>query len=142
MKRCAVIFGLATAALLVGRVSMQASGGESLPAAAEKAEKSVTVFPIVIKPEQRFGTDFAKRVAAVVGLFLEKAGVENVELSVATFNSPDTDDVTTIAAGFGRLVREKPIKTEYAVYSEILGTPKTGPKEIRTIVVDKRGQCG
>ncbi len=140
MRRSAIVLGLATAALLVGGMFAKANGGESPEAAAEKAEKSVTVFPIVIKPGQGFGDDFEKRVAAVVGLFLEKLGIEDIELAEKRFDSPETNDVAQIAAAFAKLVREKPIKTEYAIYGEIVGTPKTGPKEIRTIVVDRQGK--
>ena len=34
----------------------------------------------------------------------------------------------------------KPIKTDCAVFTQLFGTPKTGVKRIRTIVVDKSGK--
>ena len=108
--------------------------------AATVPEVSVTVFPVGIKPDQGPGPESAKRIAAVMALWLEKAGVEDLELAETKFDSPETNDVAQVAAAFAKAVREKPIKTEYAVYGEILGTPKTGPREIRTIVVDKQGK--
>ncbi|MBN2474930.1 MAG: hypothetical protein JXB62_10010 [Pirellulales bacterium] len=94
----------------------------------------------MIKPQTKLVSDLPKRVAAVVGLMLERAGVEDVELSDTLFTSPETDDVGQIAADFAKLIREKPPETQYALYAEILGTPQTGPRQIRTILVDRDGK--
>ncbi len=146
MQRCLSMLGMAAAAVLLGGCEPSALGG-SPPGSAVAAKKSVTVFPVVIKPELSVGKakdgtqiDFAKRLAGVVGLMLEKAGIEDVEIAETRFNSPDTDDVGQIAAALAKLVRERPIKTDFAFYGEILGTPKTGPTEIRTVIVDRQGK--
>jgi len=143
MFRSRVVFAcVLTAMLAVGvLLPVPAWAEEKSPApAVENALNSVTVFPVVCKPQTDLVVDLPKRVAAVVGLFLEKAGVEDVALAEAAFESPDTDDVDQIAAEFAKLVREKPPKTQYALYAEILVAPKTGPKEIRTILVDRQGK--
>jgi hypothetical protein len=108
-------------------------------AASDDAKPSVTVFPVVTTPN-RLPDEFAKRVGIVIATFLEKAGLEDLEVADTMFNPPETDDINQIAEAFGKQVVAKPIKTDYAVFAQLLGTPKTGVKEIRTIVVDKSGK--
>ena len=100
---------------------------------------SVTVFPVVTKPN-RFPNELARRVGIVVATFLEKAGLEDLEMADTMFNPPETDDVKKIAEAFGKHVNDMPIKTDYAVFTQFLGTPNKGVKAIRTIVVDKSGK--
>jgi hypothetical protein len=45
-----------------------------------------------------------------------------------------------IAEAFGKYVGKTPIKSQFAVFSRIVGTPKAGVGEIQTIVVDKSGK--
>ena len=136
---------MAIVVLLGGYVPLAMCG--DVPGSAEAGKRSVTVFPVVIKPElpairrdDRTEIDFGKRMATVLGLMLEKAGLEDVELAETKFDSAETEDVKQIAAALSELVRQNPIETDYAIYSEIHGTPQTGPKEIRTIIVDKQGK--
>jgi hypothetical protein len=103
--------------------------------------KSVTVYPVVITPADHTAASIPVRIAEVVGLFLERAGMERVELGDVAFSPPATDDADGIAAAFGKFIATQPLQTEYALFVQILGTPKTGPKEIRTIVVDKTGRA-
>jgi hypothetical protein len=42
----------------------------------DAAEKSVTVFPVEITPSEGRQPDLLERIGVVVGVFLEKAGVE------------------------------------------------------------------
>ena len=121
--------------------------GGTNPRAAEvsdDAKPSVTVFPVVTTPD-RSPNELAKRVGAkragiLLATFLERAGLEDLEVADAMFHPPETNDVDKIAEAFGKQVGGKPIKTDYAVFAQLLGTPKTGLKEIRTIVVDKSGK--
>jgi hypothetical protein len=105
----------------------------------DDAKPSVTVFPVVAKPN-RFPDELAKRVGIVIATFLEKAGLEELEVADTMFDPPETDEIDSIAEAFGKHVGEKPIKTDYAVFAQILGTPKTGVSAIHTIVVDKSGK--
>ncbi len=130
----AVLLGVAWAA------SSDAADTTDATEVAEKPDRSITVFPIMIKPQLDIGAEFPRRIAAVLGLFLEKAGLEQIDLGEATFESPDTDDMQRLGADFGRFVVKQKIETEHALYCEILGTPQTGPKEIRTVLVDRRGK--
>lgn len=101
--------------------------------------KSVTVFPIVITPSEDIVTSFPERVAQVVGMLLERAGMKQVELSQDRFAPPESDDVAKEGEAFGEFVKAHPIETEYALFGHVFGTPKTGPSAVRTIVVDKVG---
>ncbi len=103
------------------------------------AKPSVTVFPVFTSPD-RFPEELAKRVGIVVATFLEKAGIDDLEVADIAFNPPDTDNVARIAEAFGKHVGRHPIKTECAVFTQFVGTPTTGVKAIRTIVVDKSGK--
>ncbi len=102
--------------------------------------KSVTVFPVVISPSDNIPPTIPQRIAEVVGLQLERAGMERVEVGETQFTPPETQDVAELAAAFGRFVVDQKIETEYAVFAEIFGRPGVGISEIRTIVVDKAGK--
>jgi len=107
---------------------------------AQVVEKSVTVFPISVTPGENMGLDMQKRIAEVVGMLLERVGIEQVELAGTPFARPDTDDPAKVAAAFGRFAAEQAIGTEYALFGEFVGTPKTGVQAIWTILVDKHGK--
>ncbi|MHC4402994.1 MAG: hypothetical protein ACYTG0_25310 [Planctomycetota bacterium] len=110
--------------------------------AADGLERSVTVYPIVITPSSpNFKGEFAGKVAEVVGMLLERAGLGDVELAKATFVPSDGETAAQIADRFGAAVREASIDADYAVFGQFVGTPKSGVQEIRTIVVDKDGKA-
>jgi hypothetical protein len=102
--------------------------------------KSVTVYPIVITPAKGIPKSFPQRMAEVVGTMLERAGMEQIELAEAMFTPPETDDANELASAFGQFVAKETLKTEYALFGQIVRTPPIGPTEIRTIVVDKTGK--
>ena len=107
--------------------------------APDDVKPSVTVFPVLIVPN-KIPDEFAKRIGTVLATFLERAGLEDLEVADTVFNPPETDDVNKIAEAFAKQVDSKPIETDYAVFAQVVGTPKTGAKAIYTIVVDKSGK--
>jgi hypothetical protein len=129
---------LAAGLCLLTVLGCGALGMEQPPA--QPRQKSVTVYPVIITPPTTTGNEFPKRIAEVLGLYLERAGMVEIEISDTGFSPPETDDVSQLAAAFGKFVGNGSLKTEYAVFGQIFGTPQTGPKEIRTVVVDKTGQ--
>ena len=102
---------------------------------AKGTQASLTVFPVVM------GDSTFKDVADVLALLLEKAGMENLETTDAVFRLPEEAAFDKAAELFGEFVRKNPIKSEYALYAEFGGTPKSGPKEIRGVIVDSTGQA-
>ncbi len=118
-------------------------GNKQIPPEQEKRLKamqgkgtkaSLTVFPVVM------GDGALKDVADVLALLLEKAGMTNLQTTDAVFRLPKEATFDQVAELFGEFVRKTPIETDYALYAEFVGTPDTGPKEIRGIIVDRIGQ--
>jgi len=101
---------------------------------AKGTQTSLTVFPVVI------GDGALKDVADVLALLLEQAGMSNLEITDAVFRLPEEATIDQTAERFGAFIRENPIKSDYALYAEFVGTPATGVKEIRGIIVDSVGQ--
>ena len=44
------------------------------------------------------------------------------------------------AKDFGDFVRANPVKTDYALFAEFLGSPESGVAEVRGVIVSKQGQ--
>ncbi len=107
--------------------------------APEARPKSVTVFPVLITPSENIPPTFPQRVAEVVGMLLERAGMADVQLGQATFTPPDTDDLAEVAAAFAEFVKHQSLQSDYALFGQIFGTPQIGPQAVRAIVVDKAG---
>ncbi len=103
------------------------------------AEKSVTVFPVVIVPEKDMGADIRRRIAEVIGMMLERADMKDVRLSDRDFLPKQGDNIDQAATSFGRFVAEQNLATPYALYCEIHGERERGVDAIRTIVVDTKG---
>ena len=131
------LVGLLVVAPLTGGVCLRAAEKDEK---AEALPKSVTVFPVVITPSEKSKAPNYERVAEVAATLLERAGMQELEIGEATFWPPETGEVEKIAAEFGKFASGQKLKTEYALFGQFVGTPKTGPQEIRAIVVDKTGK--
>ncbi|MFH1741678.1 MAG: hypothetical protein ABIH23_21950 [bacterium] len=128
-----VIILIVYALCQTGRVNAQQVKKDDSILPFDTAKTSVTIFPISLAGH------LSKDVADVIGLFLEKAAVRNIETVTAEFISPSVDTAEKTGAAFAEFIRNNPVDTDYAIYGEFLGSPKTGVKEVRTIVVDKSG---
>ncbi|MBD3266228.1 hypothetical protein GF373_06115, partial [bacterium] len=93
---------------------------------------SITVYPILL------GEKHHKNVAQVVGLFLEKAGLQSIEIAETIF-PPKPRSLDVVKKELGSWVRNHPIQTQMAIYGEYLGSPKSGVKAVRMVVADKAG---
>ena len=116
--------------------------GPNRPVASATA-KSVTVFPIVLnsgKPISGVPANMSKQSAELVGLFLERGGVKEIEIADTQFSPSEKDDLVKLAEAFGQFVRSRNLRTEYALYGQFLGTPGKGVDEIRLVVVDRQGK--
>jgi hypothetical protein len=113
---------------------------------AEGAEASVTVFPVAIwatnKPEKRVG-GIGQDAGKVLGVLLEQAGMGNLEVADSVFVLPADVDFDESPGRFGEFVRANPIKTDYALYAEIVGQTGNPPqfKEVRSVIVNKAGEA-
>ena len=143
MPLAALTVGLAVHLLVPG---CQALGGtKQLPPEQQKrfdairakgTQTSLTVFPVVMGDSAAFNRD----IAGVVVVLLEKVGMTNVETTDAVFRLPKEATFDQAAELFGEFVRKNPIDTDYALYAEFIGSPETGPREIRSVIVDRTGQ--
>ncbi len=99
----------------------------------KSVEGSLTILPV------RLGGRPQDRVSQVVGVLLEKQGLKNIELEKTPLEATSTRTMDELSAAVGAFVRDHPVATDYALYAEFNGTPQTGLKEVRAVVVDKAG---
>jgi hypothetical protein len=95
-------------------------------------DAEVAVFPVRLlgAPDRDVGD--------ALGLLLEKRGM--TKLSSAGEFAPTAEDWDSVVAQLAARVREHPPAARYALYAEFLGTPATGPTEVRFAVVDSHGE--
>jgi hypothetical protein len=105
---------------------------EALKAAGPDA--AITIFPVLL------GNRAFPEVGEVLGLFLERGGMEKLEISSQAFQRPQAAPIEQVAAAFGGFVRRNAIQTEYALYAEFLATPGAGFTEVSGILVDRAGE--
>ena len=96
-------------------------------------DTSLTVLPI------RLAGKPLDRVTTVVGVLLEQKGLKNIELTQTVFQPANADNLESLSTAVGAFVRANPVTTDYALYAEYNGTPKTGLTDLRAVVVDKTG---
>ena len=81
-----------------------------------------------------------KQVTEVVGMFLERAGMKNLELGEVEFPLSEDADLAQTAHALAEFVRAHPIQTDYALFADFLGTPGRGVVEVRGVIVNKQGE--
>ncbi|MBN2413273.1 hypothetical protein JXQ31_16460 [candidate division KSB1 bacterium] len=94
---------------------------------------SLTVLPVT------FGLMTDERIGMVVGILLERAGMQNIELENLKFSPPDINDYDSVQTGFAEFVRNNPVKTDYVLYTQFL-VEQRSITEVRGIIVDKNGK--
>jgi hypothetical protein len=122
---CAALLGILATALCG-----QESGSPQTP-------KSVTVYPLTFTTEADVPPSLSVRVSEVLGLLLERAGVEKVETSETPF-SPETAAGGDWSDAFGTFVAEQAIPTDFAVWGNLSGSPGK-IQEVQIAVVRRDG---
>jgi hypothetical protein len=100
---------------------------------ADGVKVALTILPAIVMEKPM------PQVADVLGLLLEKDGLENLETAQSAFTPPEGTTWEQLPAALGEFVRQNPPATGYVLFSEFVGTPQTGPKEVRFVIVDKAG---
>lgn len=98
--------------------------------------------PLLLHPIRVLGRADV-RVAQALGLVLERQGMSALDVAQAPFEVAADTAWDDVPAAFAAHVQMHPVegaKPSYHLYGEFLGTPKTGPQEVRFVVVDARGQ--
>lgn len=106
---------------------------EALHAAGVKA-------PLVLYPIQVLGRPNAQ-VAEALGLVLEAQGMPDLEVAAAVFEAPKDARWEDLPAAFAAHVAGLGGASvqKHHLWAEFLGTPKTGPEEVRFVVTDGAG---
>jgi hypothetical protein len=113
---------------------------------AKGTEASLTVFPMALakadkaeKSVEVVGRDAGK----VLAMLLEQAGMKNLEIADSVFVLPADVEFDDAGQKFGEFISANPIKTDYALYVEVVARTGSPPQfdEIRSVIVDKAGEC-
>ncbi len=96
-------------------------------------EYSITVYPISVANSTR------KDVAEVVGLLLEKGGIQHIEIASQSLEGHSESSMEETGQQFANLVKESEFHTDHHAFGEFLGSPQEGVKEVRTYLCDGKG---
>lgn len=145
MKAVITTLGIALVMLgaaLAGQMPSTADQDQRLQAMrSEGAGASLTIAPIVLgDTPSGLPREVRVRVAEVVALFLEQAGMQELEISASEFTPAGDEDLQQVAESFGRFVSEHGIATDYALFGAYLGTVQDGVREVWGVVVDREGR--
>lgn len=139
---------------LLGSTATVANAQEPTPDQAPQARRdrlheAGVAAPLWLFPVRVLGRADAN-VADALGLVLERRGMSDLQVAAVPFDAKELP-WTAIPAAFGAHVRaqaqqpaksgkEESAKARYALYTEFLGDPQQGPKEVRFVVVDAAGE--
>ncbi len=104
----------------------------------EKFKSLGKLAPLTVMPVT-FGPMTDDRIGMVVGIFLERAGMQNIELENLKFTPSDLNDYEKFESEFASFVRENPVKTDYVLYAQFV-VEQRSITEVRGIIVDKNGE--
>ncbi|MBX3464768.1 MAG: hypothetical protein KF830_16485 [Planctomycetes bacterium] len=136
--------GLPLAVLVGGCSAAQEPEGPQDPAVAARCGRLRAAglpAPLTIHPVQVLGRP-SPRVAQAVGLVLEKQGMPDLDVAATSFEVAADGRWEDVPAQFGAHVRAlvaAGAAARHHLYAQYLGTPQTGPQEVRFCVVDGAG---
>jgi hypothetical protein len=111
----------------------EATGSRLAEMKSRGAEASLTIYPISL------GGRPMKEAASALGMFLDRATMQSLAVASTRFQAPEEAGLDALAATFAEFVSGQELETEYAIYAEYLGHPRTGVEEVRAVVVDTGG---
>jgi hypothetical protein len=94
---------------------------------------------LTVLPMRLAGKSFPKA-GEVVAMMLERGGMTNLETSAVEFVPPENAELGAEAKAFGEFVRAHPTPTEYALFTEVVGTREAGMSEVRAMVASVKGE--
>src|SRR5262245_53744012 len=104
---------------------------QALKAAGPKAVVAILPVRLLGQPN--------RNVADLLGLMLEKSGMENLRAIDAAFDLPTGTPWDQAPARLAEFLKQNPPGADYALYAEFLGDPKSGPTEVRWLIADATG---
>ena len=124
--------------------SVKADGTQDSRGQSEMAERltvmkdnvrlfSITIYPIVMEDKPVY------KIGALVAVMFEQLGIKEIEVDEDGF-VPDTNgDIGETTVSFSKFIGNKPMTTDYALFGRYIGTRETGVREVRCIIVDRKG---
>jgi len=94
----------------------------------------VTIYPVIVQGRPN------RMVADVLGLVLESCGMTNIDAVDGNFKPQASQAWDELAIAFGEYVKANPATGDYGLLAEYVGSPKTGPTEVRWLIVDRGGE--
>ena len=129
--------GYFTACTTTGRNTKAPSQSDPQPRLAELrrqgGQASLTIFPVMLAGQSN------KDAADVLGLMLERAGMEQLDTTEVVFKPAENTEFEQLSAAFGKFVRRQELPTGYALYMEVTGSPATGVDEVWAVLVEQNG---
>lgn len=123
--------GLIMLLTLPGQTRAEPTPLEQLKSAGAKAP--ITILPVVVTERPH------RQVADALGLVLEKSGFDALTPGDAEFTPPAGATWDDVPAALAAWLKQNPPTTTYALFAEFVGTPQTGPKEVRFVIVNRDG---
>lgn len=96
-------------------------------------EASITVLPTSLAGHP------SVEVGQVVAILLEKRGMDRLALAEHPFTPPKHADMPALAVSLAEHVRAQQLPTDFALFTEMLGTPGRPIDEVRILVLDRNG---
>ncbi len=143
MSRVHVLAAGAAAVVALLAVAVGARGQIGQPQPQDPAAKAFLdagpKVPMTVLPVRLLGRA-QRNVGDALGLVLEKSGMTSLDPSPTTFDPAADAAWSDVRVGLAEFLRTNPIRTGYALYAEILGTPQEGCNALRWVIVDAAGQ--
>jgi hypothetical protein len=142
--RCRFPFAVPLACVLLGCTAAHEPEVPPDPARAQRIARlhaAGPVAPLTVHPIAVLGAP-SGRVAQAVGLVLEQRGMPDLDVGAEPFAVAVDTPWEDVPPRFGAHVRGLPAGAadRHHLYAQFLGTPQTGPQEVRFVVVDGAGE--
>jgi hypothetical protein len=113
---------------------------EALTARRQALHEAGRGAPLTLHPVRLLGQP-SPRVAEALALVLENHGMSDLEFAAAPFEVAKDTAWDAVPALFSAHVGKSPVPApaRHHLYAEFLGAPKSGPDEVRWILVDAQG---
>ncbi|MBL9150335.1 MAG: hypothetical protein JNM94_16730 [Phycisphaerae bacterium] len=120
-------------AVLLSAIAATAAAEPPAKGTVAARDATMTVYPtfLVGKPSTQVGE--------VVGMMLERGGMTHLTVAADPYVPPTGADWPATSADFAAFVKTHPIATDYALFTEFRGTPKSGCDAVRIAVADRAG---
>jgi hypothetical protein len=132
--RTAILIAALTAASALALGQTAESKTDEKAVASLNAATPLTIYPVIMMGGPR------KDVADVIGLMMERQGMTKHVTTDTKFDPESAESIDALAKQFDAFLNENAPETTYALCVEFVGSPGTGPEEIRLVLADKTGK--